>query len=404
VHGNNCLIAPNPKRNVWEIVLLEEAGKPTLHQELIEEGWLPQAHALAQHGGYVGRTHSGEGCIAGMEEAVELSICIVTHNRWSDVNAALAAVFLHTADLSREVIVVDNGCTDHTHNLIESIYPVVILLSTGRNLGYAPAMNLALARSRGRYVLMLSHDAELNADSAQALIRFMDTHTEAGLAGPRTLDATGNITTTLHSPNLWLSLWGEIVPLKKWLRGSRHLRGLATMVAPIASGLTADYTESHQAPIIDGGCIIVRRQVLQVVGLLDPYIPQGPDDYDWCFRARAHGFEVWFVAESQVLHRSSPKEEFASLSAIYIRMRWPQVCYLYGKYHQGFGVKLFCLSAALLIWKWRYQAWRLYGARSEYDDMLKDSLGLCLSLRKYRNMIAESQVPGAPSATSIRQC
>jgi N-acetylglucosaminyl-diphospho-decaprenol L-rhamnosyltransferase len=339
-----------------------------------------------------------------MDEAVELSICIVTHNRWHDVSSALASIFLHTGALCMEVIVVDNGCTDHTHCLIESKYPTVILLSTGRNLGYAPAMNLALARSRGRYVLMLSHDAELNADSAQALIRFMETHTSAGLAGPRTLDGAGNVTTTLHSPNLWLTLWGEIVPLKRWLRRFPQFRRLATMLARNTSGLTADYTESHQVPIIDGGCMMVRRQVLQVVGLLDPCIPQGPDDYDWCFRARAHGFEVWFVAESQVLHRSSPKEEFASLSAIYIRMRWPQVCYLYSKYHHGLGVKLFGLSAAVLIWKWRYQAWRLYGRRSKYDDMLRESLGLCLSLRKYRDMIVQLQRFGAASATSIDQC
>lgn len=335
-----------------------------------------------------------------MEQAIELSVCIVTHNRWNDVNAALASVFAHTADLDKEVLVVDNGSTDETHRLISATYPSVILLSTGRNLGYAPAMNLALERSRGRYVLTLSHDAEIKANSAQTLIHFMDAHPQVGLTGPCTVDAAGNVVTTLHSPNLWLSLWGEIIPIKKWLRRSGWLRRLATTLVPNTSGLTADYTVSHQVPVVDGGCIMARRALLQTVGLLDPYIPQGPDDYDWCFRAHAHGFEVWFVAESEIIHRSSPKEDLARLAPVHVRLGWPQVCYLYSKYHHGLDVRMFCLLASVLIWKLRLQSWRLYGAHSEYDCMLKEALVLCLNPSKYRDAIAQSHMPSVSSTTS----
>lgn len=329
-----------------------------------------------------------------------LTVCIVTYNRREDVARALASVYDNITLPDVEVIVVDNHSTDDTVKFIQEKYPRVEIIRSPINQGYAPAMNLALARSKGKFVLTLSHDAELKAGTIEAFVKFMSAHSCAGLAGPRMLDARGEILTSLHHPNLFLNIWSEIIPIKPWLRRTHLVRSLLTKFFPNSSGLTSDYSVTHPVPVLDGGCLFIRRELLNTIGLLDPLIPQGPDDYDWCYRAHKQGFEIWFIAESEVLHRASPKEEFSSLSPIYLRLRMPQYCYLYSKYHDGLSLKLFRLSAVMLIWKWRYQAWRLYGARSEYDDMLKDGLGLCLNLKKYRDVIERSQIPSSSSAVS----
>ena len=119
--------------------------------------------------------------------------------------------------------------------------------------------------------------------------------------------------TTLHHPNLFVTVWTEIIPIKQVIRRTRWLRSLVTRVFPNSSGLTLDYTITHQAPIVDGGCILARRGFIDSVGLLDPNIPQGPDDYDWCFRAMAAGFEVWYVASSEIVHRQKLPENIGNL-------------------------------------------------------------------------------------------
>ena len=325
---------------------------------------------------------------------LDLSVCIVTYNQWHHVQAALTSVLQHAGRWRKEVIVVDNGSSDGTPERIRATFPDVVVLTMSRNVGYAPAMNVALARSRGAYVLTLSHDALLTAGAADGMIRFMESHPKAGLAGPRTLDAAGRVVTTLHSPNLWLTVGGELVPVKKWLRRARWLRRAATHVAPGVTGLTADYDVSHRVAVVDGGCILARRTVLERVGLLDSYLPQGPDDYDWCQRAAAAGFEVWYVAESEIVHATAPREEFSKLPSHYFRLRLPQICYLYRKSHRGWRAALFCRAASVLLWKWRLEARLRYGARNMYDAVLAEAIRLCLDPILYRRTIDELLAAG----------
>jgi GT2 family glycosyltransferase len=336
------------------------------------------------------------------ESDVDLSVCIVTCNQWAHTEVALASVFKYGGHWRKEVIVVDNGSTDGTPDRIRAAFPEVFVRAIGRNIWYAPAMNLALARARGRYVLTLSHDAALTSGAVDQMIRFMQAHPSAGLAGPRTVDAAGVLVTTLHSPNLWLTIGGEIVPIKKWLRGARWLRHLATRLAPDMSGLTANYGASHRVAVVDGGCILASRAVLERVGLLDPYLPQGPDDYDWCRRVVDAGLEVWYVAESGIVHSTAPREEFSKLPAHYFRLRVPQICYLYRKYHRGRRAAVFCWTASILLWKWRLEARLRYGARNPYDAVLEEAIRLCLDRDLYRTTIDDILAPASVAAVPVR--
>ena len=262
----------------------------------------------------------------------ELSVCVVSYNSVRDARRALQSIY-DVAGPSAEVIVIDNASTDGTPEMIASDFPGVTLMRNESNEGYAPAMNRALAASGGRFVVSLSQDAALQPASVTALAGFMTDHPDVGLAGPRTIDGGGRIVTTLHHPNLLVSLWAQIFPVMSWLRGKESLRRLLTRVFPNSSGLTSDYDSTHEAAVLDGGCLIVRREALEKVGLLDPRLMQGPDDYDWCFRMHEAGFRTWYVAEAVVVHDTCPKEDISQLSVVSLRTRLPQLCYLYSKYH-----------------------------------------------------------------------
>jgi len=331
------------------------------------------------HNNFIPATPPGEKSQA----APELTVCIVAHNHREDLDQALGSVYAFASSLNPEVIVVDNNSTDGTAAMVGEKYPQVRLIRNPVNQGYAPGMNLALAQSQGEFILTLSHDAELKPGAVQNMIKFFQSYPKAGLVGPRTLDRQGNIVTTLHHPNLLLHVWAGIIPLRSWLRRHNSWRRFLTRIFPNSSGLTTDYDSTHRVAVADGGCLMTRRPVLDKVGSLDPAIPFGPDDYDWCYRIGQAGFEIWYVAESEIIHKTSVKDDMINLFPGLLRLKFPQLCYLYGKSHRGFRLYFFYFSALLGNMLLQRSARQVFGPQSKQLLALKEASGLILHPSRY---------------------
>jgi GT2 family glycosyltransferase len=314
----------------------------------------------------------------------QISVCIVTHAaRQQDVERALESVFKYASDMSIEVILVDNGSTNQWPATLTERFPFVIVIQNKENMGYAPAMNLALRRSTARYVSCLSDDAEFLPGSVQVLFSFMEAHPKCGLCGPQVLNADGEMLSTRHHPNMLLSVWGEIVPIKSWLRRNKPLRKLLTFLLPNSSGLTSDYGRTAKVRTLCGTPILVRREFLNDVGLLDGNMPLGPDDYDWCYRAHQKGYEIWFVAESTMIHRQKPKEDPSRLRPINLFVQLPALLYYYQKNHNGLKLRLFRMSVLLLSLKWRWKIRRKHGTESLHYKAVEAGHRICLDTKQY---------------------
>jgi GT2 family glycosyltransferase len=316
-------------------------------------------------------------------------VCIVTYGTCKqDLERGLESVFRYVPNMAIEVIVVDNASTDDTATMIAERFPSVIVIRNSENLGYAPAMNLALKQSTGKYVLSLSVDAEILPDSIQQLVSFMEEHPKCGLAGPCVLGGNGEVLTTRHHPNLLLSVWGEIIPIKMWLRKNNFLRKLATSLFRNASGLTSDYRKTEKVRLLSGGVLMSSRQFLDDVGFLDGNMPLGPDDYDWCYRAIKRGYEIWFVAESSMIHRQKPKEDPLTISPISLFVQLPCRLYYYQKYHKGLKLFLFRSSLLLLSLKWRWRIRSRYGAESMHYKAIAAGHRICSDPETYHAEVA----------------
>ena len=309
-----------------------------------------------------------------------LSVCIVTYGRRKeDVLRGVRSVRTYAQDITHEIIVVDNASVDDTAAVLAQEVPLVTIIRNSENLGYAPAMNMALRKSKGQYVLCLSLDAELLAGSVQTLIDFMKSKPVCGLAGPRTLNADGDVITTNHHPNLMLSIWTEIIPAKMWLRKHSWVRKVATLLAPGSSGLTSDYNKTRSVRLLSGGILLASRRFLDDVGVLDGNMPLGPDDYDWCLRALQAKYEIWYVAESSMIHRQRPKEDPTRLAPINLFSQLPSLVYFYRKNHKGIQLKMFQASALLLLAKWRWKVVREYGTDSIQYEAIREARRICLN-------------------------
>jgi N-acetylglucosaminyl-diphospho-decaprenol L-rhamnosyltransferase len=193
-----------------------------------------------------------------------------------------------------EVVVVDNASADGSAALVRERFPAVTLLANPRNLGFGAACNQGLRHSRGRYVLFLNPDAEVQGDSLAGLVRFLDARPRAAAAGGRLRYADGSFQ---HSAFRFPSLpqvFLDAFPLNWRLQESR-LNGRY----PREWDSTA-----FQIDFPLGAFFAVRRTAAEEVGCFDEGYFMYVEEVDWCYRLRQAGWEVWHCPDALAIHHS----------------------------------------------------------------------------------------------------
>lgn len=225
---------------------------------------------------------------------MDLSVCIVNTSNIRYLKPCLESIFRHTRGLSFEVIVVDKNSTDNSVDIVQSEFPQVRLITGDIRKGYTPNMNLGLKVATGLYVLILNDDTLLKSNVFAEMVHFLEQHPEYGAVGPRLLNADGSF---------------QIGP-----RGSLSLKALICQElmldvlfpqSPFFSGFAMTYWNPEQPCDMrtgSGACLMVRREVLDRVGLLEENIPFGADDAEFSDRIRRHGWKLYYLAGSTLVH------------------------------------------------------------------------------------------------------
>ena len=140
------------------------------------------------------------------------------------------------------------------------------------------------------YVLLLNADTIVQEHALDALVSFMDAHPEAGIAGSMLIAPDGTVESTpFRFP-------GIATELDRGLR----LGIVSRLLAPW--GIVLPKRGGPQAGWVSGASLILRRAVLEQIGLLDEGLYTYFDDPDICLRAARAGWETWYVPESRVIH------------------------------------------------------------------------------------------------------
>lgn len=141
------------------------------------------------------------------------------------------------------------------------------------------------------YVLLLNADTLVRDGALEALVEFMDAHPEAGIAGSRLVWPDDGIQA---SPFRFIGIGTEFQRALRLNAFSRVLR------RPVC--VTPHPQQACQADWVAGASMIIRRSLLEEIGLLDEGLYTYFDDIDLCLRAKRAGWETWFVPESVVTH------------------------------------------------------------------------------------------------------
>ncbi len=192
-----------------------------------------------------------------------------------------------------ETIVVDVGSTDGTLELVRERFPEARLVEV-ENRGLAAGWNEGIRRAAGRYMLLLNSDAWMVGDTTRRLVAFADEHPEAAVVGPRLLNPDGSLQRSVRGyPTLW-RLATEYLFLRKLAPRTQAFNAF------YAGGFEHD--EVREAEFVMGACMLVRRDAIDAVGLLDESFFLFSEETDWHYRFVRAGWKVLFYPGAEVVH------------------------------------------------------------------------------------------------------
>jgi GT2 family glycosyltransferase len=228
---------------------------------------------------------------------VDLSIIIVSFNTVEILRDCLLSIYTSdNNEFTFEVLVCDNASSDGSLDMVKRDFPLAKLIQNSQNLGFAAANNIAIKKSKGKYILLLNSDTVVGKMSLQNMITFISMHPKCGVATCKLILPNGLIDPACHRgfPTPWAALCyafklERLFP-KSALFSGYHL-------------LYKDFTIPHEIDCPSGAFFLVRREVIDQVGLLDEDYFMYAEDIDWAYRIKKSGWQIWFNPESTILHK-----------------------------------------------------------------------------------------------------
>src|SRR3954447_25457142 len=227
----------------------------------------------------------------------DVSVVVVTWNALPWVEQCLESV------RGEDVVVVDNGSSDGTVELVRERFPDVRVIEQD-NKGMGGGNNTGMRAADGRYFFLLNSDAWVVADALAQLVAFADTHPEAAVVGPKLLNQDGTLQRSARGePTLW-RLATEYLAIRKLAPHSRRLNPLYRghlRLTPLSRG---DFGHDRVAEVdwLSGSALLVRREAADAVGLFDEDFFMFSEEVDWMTRFRRAGWKVLFFPDAEVVH------------------------------------------------------------------------------------------------------
>lgn len=262
---------------------------------------------------------------------MDLSIIIVNYNTKELTKQTLQSIFKYNHNLEYEVIVVDNASTDGSVNMIRREFPQVILIESKDNLGFSKANNIGIRKAKGRYILLLNSDTVLEDNTLEIMLEFMDSNPDVGAAGCKVVLPDGSLDkackrsfpTPLNALYNALKL-DRLFPYNKKF-GEYNLTYL-------------NENQVHEVDCLVGAFMMVRRETIEEVGLLDEDFFMYGEDIDWCYRIKKSGWKIVYYPETGIIHYKGGSSKKKNPKLIY---EFHRAMYLFYKKHYKDRYSLF---------------------------------------------------------------
>jgi GT2 family glycosyltransferase len=294
---------------------------------------------------------------------VDISVIIVNWNTRDTLRDCLMSVYKQTRDISFEVIVVDNASSDGSAEMVKREFPEVILLQNNENRGFAAANNIGMAVAQGRYILLLNSDPE------------------SAVVGCTVLNPDGTLQHSCFMFPSLLNMFLSSTYLYKLFPKSKFF-GREQMTWWDRKGV-------REVDVVTGCLMLVRRQAIEQIGLLDERFFMYGEETDWCYRFKQGGWKVLFTPQAEIIHLGGQSSKQTSIEMT-LQLRGSILLFIQ-KHHFWLEYKFACI----LVWLFfaiRIPFWLIVFATKRTDTysnkltaylkgmhrlMLRGAKGLC---------------------------
>jgi len=246
--------------------------------------------------------------VAVTDREVDVSVVVVAWNSAGWIGRCLASIGAGCGALTREVIVHDNASRDETAAIALAALGAERgeVIRSATNDGFAGGVNRAVARARGRFVLLLNPDCELRPGCVETLVGRLEASPKAAGAAPLLVGDDGKPQSEFQLRRLptLRSFVAELLLVERFAGSSREIDRYRCRDLDLA------IEQPVEQPA--GAALLLRREIMESIGPLDErFAPAWFEDVDYCKRIAATGAEIVFVPSACAVHHGG-----ASLDAM----------------------------------------------------------------------------------------
>jgi GT2 family glycosyltransferase len=226
---------------------------------------------------------------------LDLSILILNYNTRELTLTCLQSVFSSSTSYTYEIILIDNASSDATILAVKEHFPQVTCIANTENVGFSKANNQGMKIAKGRYVLLLNSDTIVKPDTLDTMLRFMDENPSVGASGCKIVLPDGSLDKACKR--------GFPTPSASFYYAFGFSKLFPNI--PRFNQYQLGYLDPDQEYPIDslvGAFMLVRREAIDQVGMLDEEFFMYGEDIDWCYRIKQAGWVNYYYPRTQIVH------------------------------------------------------------------------------------------------------
>lgn len=271
---------------------------------------------------------------------MKLSVVIVNYNVCYFLEQCLHSVARACKNVEAEVFVVDNASADGSVEMVRSKFPDVKVIANTDNKGFSKANNQAIEVSTGEYVLLLNPDTVIAEDTFEKCVAFMDAHADAGGLGVHMVDGKG-----VFLPESKRGLPTPFVAFCKTFGLSAFFPKSKTFGRYHLGFLSEK--ETHEVDVLSGAYMLLRKTVLDKIGLLDETFFMYGEDVDLSYRVQLGGYKNYYYPDTTIIHYKGESTKKGSLN--YVKVFYNAMLIFARKHFSGNQSGLFSLLINVAI-------------------------------------------------------
>ena len=226
----------------------------------------------------------------------DISIAIVTYNNKDSIHACLNSIISATVNFKIQIILVDNNSPDDTASLLKqqgtgAQFCDYQVINNQQNRGFTAALNQALKKCTGRYIVVLNPDVILQEHTLSILIDKLEQDDKTGVTAPQLLNTDGTIQASCRYFPKKSDVLFEVL-------------GLGLFSKKFKRWKMPDFDHSHSRYVDQpqGAFLVFSQDLLNKVGLWDERFFMFFSDVDWCYRVKKSGYEIFYCSGAKAIH------------------------------------------------------------------------------------------------------